>query len=233
MTNNVSNKALEEPYYLYMITNSVNGKRYVGRTGNPTQRFRDHMSKSSCCTKLKNAIKKYGKHSFTMQIICVGSFEYICDLEPKVIAMYGLVSEYNISNGSRGGNVGKSIVKRKDDYFCYIDGFWFPSRRVAMSALCLGRDSFYRKLKKCELNPVRIPCFKVRPDRNSEEDLKRRRSVKTGPVLVSIMGEVYSSIKDAILHTGLTRDQISYRIDNPKFPDFYRINNNDRKTPHI
>lgn len=224
MTVCVKNKALDqEPYYLYMITNSVNGKRYVGRTKDPVQRFRDHLSKSSCCTKLKNAIIKYGKDNFKIEVICIGTFDYICDLEPKVISKYNLTSEYNTADGVRGGNVGKTIKKRKDDYFCYISGFWFPSRRVAMSALKLGRDSFYRKLKKCPLNPSKIPCFKNKPDRNSEEDLARRRSVKTGPVKVCIMGKIYPCIKDAILDTGLSRDQISYRLDNPNFPDFYRM----------
>lgn len=55
---------------IYKITNKINGKIYIGQTAKSIkERFNQHCLKWSCCTKLKNAINKYGKENFIIEQI--------------------------------------------------------------------------------------------------------------------------------------------------------------------
>lgn len=60
--------------FIYLITNKVNGKRYVGQTSKTVEeRFRDHIE-DCYTTKYNNrplykAIKKYGVNNFTIEVL--------------------------------------------------------------------------------------------------------------------------------------------------------------------
>lgn len=64
----------EEIGCIYLITNTVNGRRYVGQTRHPTPktRFRGHIYNSNKYKlPLYLDIKKYGKAAFTVETLCV------------------------------------------------------------------------------------------------------------------------------------------------------------------
>lgn len=57
----------QKDYYgiIYVITNKANNKKYIGQTINTfKQRYRNGLYKDASNPHLKNAIKKYGEHSF-------------------------------------------------------------------------------------------------------------------------------------------------------------------------
>lgn len=108
-------------YYIYKITNKINGKIYIGQHKVPKEGegFRRYMGKGIA---IKEAINKYGKENFDKEII-----EYIEDDEK-----HSLVSEreiywisklnslypngYNISKGGEGGcskETARKIVETK------------------------------------------------------------------------------------------------------------------------
>lgn len=134
-------------HYLYLISNKVNGKRYIGVTADPSHRKRQHFSGAT--NRLVNkAAKKYGKDNLTFEVLCCGSYEYIYDLEPKAIEFYDTDATtghgYNIATGGirpRYTNRGP-VRSRSDDKPKYVSGFWFPNKRTALNSLGWGVGTY-------------------------------------------------------------------------------------------
>jgi len=82
---------------LYKITNTVNGKCYVGVTTD----FRRRMSKHRSCpnTKMKEDVKLHGWESFTKEILVRGLEDYCYSIEDAIIIAYNAV--YNTVAGGR------------------------------------------------------------------------------------------------------------------------------------
>ena len=53
---------------IYLITNRINGKKYVGQSKNIKQRWKEHISRERN-TMIHNAIKKYGEENFYFKIL--------------------------------------------------------------------------------------------------------------------------------------------------------------------
>lgn len=96
---------------IYKIENLENGKCYIGQTSRSIEeRFREHCgnSKSSISPKLKNAIKKYGKDCFSVDVIWETELCTQQELDQKEIQ---LIAEhntlhphgYNLTLGGSGG----------------------------------------------------------------------------------------------------------------------------------
>lgn len=108
--------------YVYLITNKVNGKQYVGQTKEDDifSRWSKHMKicKNSLGRYIYAAYKKYGIDKFDFKIICV-CFDEDCDrYEDVYINKYGTIAPngYNLRGG--GGNRGKhhpDTIKRMSD----------------------------------------------------------------------------------------------------------------------
>lgn len=95
-------------YYIYKVTNSINGKCYIGQHKVPSkpENFRRYLGTGIA---IREAIKKYGKNVFDKEIL-----EYIDDDETHIkvsereiyyIKMYNsrVPNGYNISPGGEGG----------------------------------------------------------------------------------------------------------------------------------
>lgn len=163
-------------FYLYKITNTITDKIYIGMTSKPKDRFKQHLSQRSSCTKLRNSILKHGKENFKFEILCVGSEDYILDLEVKAINLFDSINKgYNLTLGNPrsggaslsyetrlmiseslnryysenpGRNLGGNVPFRSDDTPCYVMGFWFPNRRLALKSLNINQKTYYaRKLE--------------------------------------------------------------------------------------
>lgn len=97
-------------YSIYRITNSVNGKNYIGYTClKSNKRFNLHVSNSKNPIHkgaLLSAIRKYGRESFYIEIIAQSKDRNyaLTVLEPMFIAEYKAKgkAEYNLSMGGEG-----------------------------------------------------------------------------------------------------------------------------------
>lgn len=94
--------------YLYLLTNTVNEKKYVGITTQavPT-RWRDHLAKARGAgrTAIAHAIRKYGKEAFIITILGeAASWEDLCTMEREAIEKYQTFGHlgYNMTRGGDG-----------------------------------------------------------------------------------------------------------------------------------
>lgn len=101
---------------IYLITNLLNGKQYVGKTKYTlARRFTQHCTRDYK-TYLHNAIKKYGRENFTIEEICCCDDEYWKDLEQFYIKkLHTHYSEggYNITWGGDDNPMDDEIVKHR------------------------------------------------------------------------------------------------------------------------
>jgi len=94
-------------YIIYKLTNTVNGKEYVGLTSSTIDnRWRQHIYASrhkNTKTHLVRAIRKYGKEAFTSQVLCsCRTVEDAEEMERHFIAEHDTLS--NGYNMTAGGN---------------------------------------------------------------------------------------------------------------------------------
>lgn len=96
--------------YIYITTNTVNGKRYVGQT----TKGKDSGYIGSGLI-LRRAVKKYGKDNFTIQILAQADTKVELDaLERQYILEYDAINSkdfYNIASGGQGGDLGPKVNK--------------------------------------------------------------------------------------------------------------------------
>jgi group I intron endonuclease len=93
-------------YYIYKITNKVNGKIYIGKTKNPEKRLKQHINASKRKkTKLYNAMNKYGVNNFSIEIIDRCDDNTVNIMEIDYIKKYDTINKgYNITIGGEGGD---------------------------------------------------------------------------------------------------------------------------------
>lgn len=94
---------------VYKITNSLNGKIYIGQTTRPERRFAEHTWKGSKSKILSAAIKNYGKESFCFEILCLCPDKaYANMVETKLIEAHDTRRVgYNICVGGEGFGSGE------------------------------------------------------------------------------------------------------------------------------
>lgn len=96
----------------YKITNTVNGKSYIGITrGSLAKRWREHRcaANSGNDKPLYRAIRKYGEHSFELSVLYEAtSMKELQMVERGLIAQYGTYKlggrGYNMTDGGEGIN---------------------------------------------------------------------------------------------------------------------------------
>lgn len=100
---------------IYIITNIVNSKKYIGQTWKTIQkRWSQHCTNEKHCIKLNRAIQKYGKDNFSIEIVDFAFTQPQADcIEISLILLYNSIKNgYNIRlGGSRGKHSEES--KRK------------------------------------------------------------------------------------------------------------------------
>lgn len=88
---------------IYCITNTKNGMRYVGQSRNIEKRFVEHLRDDiKLKTKLGEAIREYGIHNFTLNILEECKIEELDIKERKWIKeLNTFPNEYNMTSGGR------------------------------------------------------------------------------------------------------------------------------------
>jgi group I intron endonuclease len=107
-------------YFLYKITNRINGKMYIGKTANLDRRWREHQKAADSGKQhpLYDSIRKHGMERFVFEVIQETTEDKVDQLEKKLIeesSIYPL--GYNLAKGGTGGdtftNLPKKVKERK------------------------------------------------------------------------------------------------------------------------
>lgn len=88
--------------YIYKITNNINGNGYVGLKTSTVEESESYYGSGKL---IQDAIKKYGKHNFTKEILerDIASFELLCERERYYIQLYNTKENgYNMTDGGLG-----------------------------------------------------------------------------------------------------------------------------------
>lgn len=101
--------------FIYITTNKVNGKSYIGKkTFDENKLWINYLGSG---TNLKRAIKKYGRENFERRIIVYAfTSKDLDELEKYYINKFNAVENdmfYNIASGGDGGNTLKGLSKEK------------------------------------------------------------------------------------------------------------------------
>ena len=94
----------EKTGVIYRIYNRTNGKSYIGKTLHPEKRIRDHLNGRRSSVALQNAIKKYGKGSFVVELLEQDMPEsWLSKLEILHIRFFNSKNNgYNLTDGGEG-----------------------------------------------------------------------------------------------------------------------------------
>lgn len=172
--------------YIYKITNTINGQSYIGQTLKTIEeRWRGHLSPSSNCVYLKNAIDKYGKDVFVIDILHAIESDNKDDLikmantlEMKEIEERCTLAPngYNITRGGKNG-YRKSAPRRS----------WNLSEETKA------------KIAKANIG-IKRPHFR---------EMARNPKFKYVPVKCLETGEMWESVQACAVHFNVKPKQIS------------------------
>lgn len=116
--------------FIYIITNTVNGKQYVGQTVQSiNKRFDRHCqyygSEAENRMAIKLAIHKYGRKNFTIEVLEQCDVELLNEREIYYIEKFNTYN--NGYNSTRGGQIGNKPLKleavQEDIISLYKEGF--------------------------------------------------------------------------------------------------------------
>jgi len=101
--------------YVYKITNTVNGKAYIGFSIHEPEkrRIRQHLSGQGNRI-IAKAVKKYGKDAFVCEVLEANVFdEFLPDLEVAYIAKHNTVAPHGYNLDSGGGGIPSEETRKK------------------------------------------------------------------------------------------------------------------------
>lgn len=198
---------------VYLITNLINGKQYIGQTIQPLRlRWNFHVSKASGCLALKSAINKYGKENFKIETLekC-DSVEELNRIEQEKIAELNTLTPngYNLTTGGERPKYSEDIKKKmsqlKKGTVPWNKGLTKNDKRISAA---VSRMNHAFKVKFGNISP--------RKDTKTSEkaliNLRNGYSKRFVKVECIETGEIFESIKDAALALKIRAGNISKNI---------------------
>jgi len=133
--------------FVYLITNTVNGKQYIGQTvQDPRERWYRHCSTNPGNTVIGRAIHKYGKENFKFEVVDTAT--NLEELNKKEVEWISKLSTLkNGYNLREGGNNTKLTEEIKNKISLSLKGIPKPNYRKPFK--CVENGKIYNTLEEC------------------------------------------------------------------------------------
>lgn len=213
---------------IYLITNKINSKVYVGQTiCSLDKRWKEHLRGNGQCRALSSAIKKHGKVNFNIQIIeSIEDEERSClidkldTLERVYIKTYNSLSPngYNLTSGGHTARLSlESVDKRanscKKPIICTSTGQVFQSTTDAAKILGLNKKSIHRVLRgeRRQYHGLTFEYVSKHKPLSVEnaEWKKSKKPRKNAPFICHQNGKIYNKLTEACLDLDLSVSKLS------------------------
>lgn len=213
--------------YIYIYTNTVNNKVYIGQTTDivnrkSSHRYKVHNNKEN--NKFYNAVKKYGWKSFTFNILTTVESENLKDLTIfldaiEVFYIWKYNSFKNGYNSTAGGHCyrGKEVSEEFREY-CR-NRVYSEETRKKMSEAAKKKIVSEETRQKCRENALKRN-FSAYREITTEKRNASIRKAKAKPILqIDNIGNIVNEFpiaKEAALYvkTYLAPDKTLYGIEN-------------------
>lgn len=197
---------------VYLISNNVNGKCYVGSTVHLDQRRREHFSRLAnnkhINAHLQNAYNKYGREAFDFEILeTIDIDDNIKDklLKREQFWVDNLKPEYNVLLVA-GSNLGYHHTEE-------------TKKKISESTTGVKKSEEHAKhIREGQSGRVLTEEHKAK----LSEAAKHRKS-PSNHAIISIDGVIYNSLKEASEATGVKYNTIQKRLKNPNFSNYYYV----------
>ena len=153
---------------IYITTNNVNGKQYIGKHSTPDP-YDDYIGSGKI---LKNAIRYHGREQFTKQVLHI--FDNIDDMNKKekeliTEEIINNSSYYNVAPGGEGGDV-----------LAYADAQKQKNKSLAISARLKGKklsDWHRQRIREthADISGEKNPMFGKTQSESTRELISQRR----------------------------------------------------------
>lgn len=181
--------------YIYLITNNINGKQYVGQTVQTIEeRFREHCRKTHQV--IGKAIAKYGKENFTVEELHhTEDFDKLQELEVLEIESHNTLvpNGYNVVKGG-GGTVGYKHTEETRANMSEIK-----------KAQYIGESNPFYGKKHSEESKAKMSAAR----KGTWVHEGREVNYHTVKVINKTTGETFNSIKEAAKASGVLATHIT------------------------
>ncbi len=218
--------------YVYVVTNLLNDKQYVGMSKDPHSRWRGHIRNAEKRPggKFINALRKYGQHFFNFEVVqrydsqkeaLQGEMEWIKKLSP----------EYNLTLGGEGAlgykHTPETLDKLSKDHHLWnltppmLGKNHTESTKKRISEAKLKNPTRYwlgkkrseetvRKMRESKKGQPRTWPVSEKERVTRAENMRRAAAARIKPVICINDGAEFSSIISAAEHYGLTTSTVSH-----------------------
>lgn len=173
---------IKEPYgFIYITTNMINGKRYIGQ-----RKFRkDWKYYLGSGKAIKRAIARYGRENFIRNIVAIAySREELDNLEIEWINNHNAIYSYDYYNIAEGGN-GNSLAGKTDEEVKLI--------KQAMSKRVRGnRNPMYGKYGSLNPHSKSVICVNTNEVFDSLTSASRKYNLDISSLTKCCNGKVNS-----------------------------------------
>lgn len=217
-------------YYIYRITNLVNGKIYIGRRQTNKEPVTDSYMGSG--TALHKAFEKYGLHNFKKDVVHICStFEELCKTEAEIVndEFIHRKDTYNlVEGGAFGGQTGKSasedtrkkrsmtMIGRKltDAHIANVKRSLTGRKLTAEHRLALTQVRHTDETKRRIADTQRGKQFSEAHKKKLSDTIMGSKNGMARSVVID--GVHYACLKDAGTMLGLSRYQLRKLLDTIK-----------------